>query len=665
MLSSSVPLTIGPAQGFTLQLNCEPTDLKERFLHCMQELEKYTYLMTDIILATETLDDPQSTRDCTPVLDFASVVSQPLPVTPFNIMDALSEAQPSTSLSCNRCPPEKPKRQKIPKEQQVLIEFSSTSCSQESVMNDKKEEQPVKTEMVAKEVQCNIAEEISVIKTEGTVDTAATEPVMNEQTEAEASACDMNPRMLPAQDILEVDHSYTAMITNVDGSTFWVITENMKDVQALITDMSDYYKKNSKNITKADIPLMSYCAFYDDGSYYRGLLVKYLEDNTVEVYLVDTGECRYGPLEYIQCLPHRFATLPPLARSCHLAGVNLSAYSEEMIQKQEEFMKKYIEGITCTIDVDDNTSESLGVYVRLSSNETLNEVMVREGLLLPIDKPPSNVVRHGPPEEYAVDDDLDINDCPEYEDPVEAVTWFPHSDGWTLDRVPVIGKCKPIPLPAPDTWLRVLVTTVAHFNRLFVQIVNEGEKEKLPSFGTVLPPRTLAGLVRDMNSPASRAAYKPLTVAPAPGELVAALFPVDKNYYRARVRSLSRADQNVELMYVDYGTVMCVKENEVKALQPRWTALPMQAVECVLGGVAPRSSLTHQWAAAKKQLEILTLDKVFNAHVLARDYDEMTVALFDDDGYNVAEKLADQGLVTYEECDVVDDTDQRQRIVVP
>lgn len=132
-------------------------------------------------------DEPQSTRDCTPVLDFQSVVTQPVPVTPFNIMDALSEAQPSTSLSCNRCPPEKPKRQKIPKEQQVLIEFSSGSCSQESI-NDNvnlttKEEKPLKTEMVAKEVQCNIAQETN-IKTEGTVDTADTEPLMNEQTEA-------------------------------------------------------------------------------------------------------------------------------------------------------------------------------------------------------------------------------------------------------------------------------------------------------------------------------------------------------------------------------------------------------------------------------------------------------------------------------------------------
>lgn len=648
----------------------------------MQEVDKYMYLMTDIILAIEKMDEPQPTRDSTPVLDSGNIISQPIVKIPFNIIDTLSEPSPSATLACNRCPPEKPKRNIIPKEEQLLIEFSSSSCSQESVIIENKEVlNPPKNAMVAKEVQCDIANDIMSLNIEDTV--------------APISFC-----KLPAQKLLETDHSYQATITHIDGSFFWVIVENFDEVHQLIADMTKHYKANYKNLKVDEIKSLSYCAFYEDDCYYRGLFLSLNEDETeAEVFLVDIGEICHGSPESIQRLLPQFASAPPYARCCHLAGIDLTHYhnNKDIMHKQEEFIRNYLYRNMCTIQVDDNTSESLGVYVKLSNNETLNEIIVRENLALPIDKSVLGTCQ-GPPEEYAVDDDLDIASCPEYEDPVEAVTGYhnrdeadicknykggpektcfkgirctkkhivKHPDGWTLDRVPVAGKCKLVSLPAADSWLKVLVTSVPHFNRVFVQFVDEHQQtEELPSFGVVLPARTLAGLVRDMNSLASRAAYKPLTVAPALGELVAALYPLDNNYYRARVRSLSRSDQTIELIYVDYGTVMWVKENEVKVLEPRWTSLPMQAVSCVLGGVSARTHLSHEWAMAKKQLEDLVLDKIFNAHVLSCDYDELTVELFDLDGYNIGKKFSALKLVNYEECDVVEEVYGQKKIVVP
>ncbi|CAK1595894.1 unnamed protein product [Parnassius mnemosyne] len=73
----------------------------------------------------------------------------------FNLMDALTEPAPSTSQACpNLCPSEKPIRKKVPKEEQVLIAFSSASSSSESVPH-------VKNKTLEKEVQCKMVEDMN------------------------------------------------------------------------------------------------------------------------------------------------------------------------------------------------------------------------------------------------------------------------------------------------------------------------------------------------------------------------------------------------------------------------------------------------------------------------------------------------------------------------
>ena len=49
----------------------------------------------------------------------------------------------------------------------------------------------------------------------------------------------------------------------------------------------------------------------------------------------------------------------------------------------------------------------------------------------------------------------------------------------------------------------------------------------------------------------------------------------------------------------------------------------------------------------------------------ARDYDEMTVELFDEEGYSIAEQLAANDLVELAEYSVFDDSEVTQKIVVP
>ncbi|XP_059045290.1 uncharacterized protein LOC131841073 isoform X1 [Achroia grisella] len=541
------------SQQFVHKLNCEPADLKESFLTCMKQLDEYTYLITDFNLSVNKLEGNNAV-EYTPVLDkFSNTLPTPAPQAP-NLIDVLSEPTPSTSTVCPNLCPEKLTPVRCKKEDQLLIDFSSASCSSESVPIQKNED---------KEIQCEVANELNNLS-------------LNKQLALSEQ------HNLPAQTVLQCDILYTrCAIISTEGLALWIITDDLEEICRLMAEMTEYYKENSMLLTHDEIRTLQYCAFYDEenSACYRGFFIKLIEDS-VEVFLVDTGEMRTTPSSCIKPLLERFCKYPPYARCCHLAGVDLlHKEDEDMMTKQEDFLKNYV-GMACQIEVDDNTSESLGVYVILPSKETINDIMVNQGLAGPIDKPVHAVVSPDLSESVSVsvDSDIDITECPEYEDPVEAVTGYSnrdeadickhytggpektcfkgprcnkrhvmkHPDGWTLDRVEALTH-KPLPLPPPDTWHKVLVTYVCHFNRIYVQFIDEKKTdEPLPEFGVIRPPMTLEALVRDMNSPATRTAYKPLKTTPAPGELVAALYPPDDQWYRACVRFSSRADQNVE-----------------------------------------------------------------------------------------------------------------------
>ncbi|CAG9094553.1 unnamed protein product [Plutella xylostella] len=241
-----------------------------------------------------------------------------------------------------------------------------------------------------------------------------------------------------------------------------------------------------------------------------------------------------------------------------------------------------------------------------------------------------------------------------------------HPDGWTLDKIEVAGKGAATPLPPPGSWHKARVSHVGHFDHLHVQLVTAPAEEEKREFGRVLPPKTLDSLVRDMNSPAARSAHRKLKMAPAPGELVAALYTPDEQWYRAVVLAHTTHDQSVQVRYVDYGNELWVREDQIRELDLAYTVLPLQAVHCKLAGVTCTSSDPDHWLSAKQTLQKLALDRELDCHIVGRGYDELEIELYDSEGYSIADKLAAlNNTIKVVEYDVVDDTDVPQRIVVP
>lgn len=87
----------------------------------------------------------------------------------------------------------------------------------------------------------------------------------------------------------------------------------------------------------------------------------------------------------------------------------------------------------------------------------------------------------------------------------------------------------------------------------------------------------------------------------AEGELVAACYSGDDNWYRALVLKTNSARDDVAVFYVDFGNSEDVPESRVRSLSQEFTHLPFQAVECRLADVsavteaADAASLEDAW----------------------------------------------------------------------
>ncbi|XP_023951179.2 uncharacterized protein LOC112055342 isoform X2 [Bicyclus anynana] len=585
------------ARSFLDQLNCDPSELKDKFVSCMKQLVEYNYLMTDFHLALNNIDatDAVSTS-ITPTSDKTHKLSTPLTPTPVYLMDTPVDPKPSTSKACiNGAPAEKTKKKKILKDN-TLIAFSSSSCSTESVYEEAQKIDIAKSQFEAIK--------ITKAETEQVIGRAITKNNIPEPTQP------IQECQLPAQTLLQEDCTYKANITHMDGLSFWVIIEeDFNDAHQMISEMNEYYSKNRKALNLHELMSMPYCAVYSQVNqcYFRAFIIQLSESDVtvVNVYLVDVGEKCSASVSNIQPLEPRFCSKPPFARTCHFAGVDIQGCDSGPL---DSFLDDFV-NVPCKIKIEDNSSESMSAYVILASGELLSDIMALFGYVRLLDKhkekekpkTKKSVTLNEPTRENHVEDNpkrtepnpIEDEDNPEYTDPLLAVAGYHnrdekdickhykggpektcfkgarckkrhvmmHPDGWTLDRIPVTGRnCAPLSLPEPGTICRVLVVCVVHYKSFYVQFPdnNINKNEPKPQFGVLLPPTTLKDLILAMNSQSARTSYKPLRTYPAPGELVAALYPPDNQWYRAKVRSCSIPDHDLEVVYIDFGNQLYI-----------------------------------------------------------------------------------------------------------
>eukprot|EP00741_Cyanophora_paradoxa_P021539 tig00021357_g20794.t1 len=145
-------------------------------------------------------------------------------------------------------------------------------------------------------------------------------------------------------------------------------------------------------------------------------------------------------------------------------------------------------------------------------------------------------------------------------------------------------------------------------------------------------------------------APSPLDAASAfrEGEVVAAKFSADDQWYRARVdKALKDGDsRRYRVTFVDYGNTDVVPADRVRALDAQLAAVAPQAFECVLAGVRAPAVDEDYGADAAEVLKGLVWERRLKARVVHREGKRLAYAVLLDEakGIDINATLIRQGL---------------------
>uniref|UniRef100_A0A5S6QCB8 Staphylococcal nuclease domain-containing protein n=1 Tax=Trichuris muris TaxID=70415 RepID=A0A5S6QCB8_TRIMR len=123
-----------------------------------------------------------------------------------------------------------------------------------------------------------------------------------------------------------------------------------------------------------------------------------------------------------------------------------------------------------------------------------------------------------------------------------------------------------LPERVPD-YRPVLVTDIQLNLQFFVQYFDQGE--------------VLEKMMKDLRADMAVAVSSSNSYEPRKGQLCAALFSCDKQWYRARVENIREADQ-FDVIYIDFGNRETRNASQLAALPPAYANHPPGAKECAL-----------------------------------------------------------------------------------
>ena len=150
------------------------------------------------------------------------------------------------------------------------------------------------------------------------------------------------------------------------------------------------------------------------------------------------------------------------------------------------------------------------------------------------------------------------------------------------------------------------------------------------------------------------------------GMVVAALFPHDQNWYRARIVGV--ADHTLQLLFVDFGDTASVDVAMVKTLRLEYYLLPIQAIPCRLSRIQPKGqrstpftgpevvAMTTGGSWSDKAIELLdsltlcAMWQVVMVMVEVRGDERSEVKIVDtttDNDIDVAEQLVEEGVAEW------------------
>ncbi|CAI8036910.1 Tudor and KH domain-containing protein, partial [Geodia barretti] len=133
------------------------------------------------------------------------------------------------------------------------------------------------------------------------------------------------------------------------------------------------------------------------------------------------------------------------------------------------------------------------------------------------------------------------------------------------------------------------------------------------------------------------------------GGVVAAPFPHDQNWYRARVVGV--ADSTLQLLFLDFGDKASVEVAMVKSLRPQYYRLPVQAIPCRLSRIQPTGgSWSDKAIELLDSLSLCATWKVVMVMVEVKGEERSEIKIVDtttDKDIDVAEQLVEEGMAEW------------------
>ena len=341
-------------------------------------------------------------------------------------------------------------------------------------------------------------------------------------------------------------------VIDIDASSAFIVCQTadpkfFEKLNKLQSDLNTFFNSKKGQI-HASPAIGDVCAavFSDDNCWYRSKIIEFSDDNQqVVVQFLDYGNSQFIDCNKLMHLEERFCSLPACSMLCKLDGLDVA---ESWSEKQASFLVELFQAngmhlkAKCNRIVGDTV---IGEF--LSGDVSINEKMKRLG---PIKSSKSASVKSPP-----------LLKTPP--------TKTAHNSENSAVK-PVVKKLfKSVEIPCEK--FSAFVSFVENPNTFYCQVVADDFVE----MHNYMPELTEFFSSRKVNN------YNP-----AVGDICAAVFDEDQQWYRGKVLEAPSANF-FKVSYVDFGNVAGVMKNNIQPLPEKFRNLPFQAFKATMADCYP------------------------------------------------------------------------------
>ncbi|XP_028423126.1 tudor domain-containing protein 1 isoform X3 [Perca flavescens] len=356
---------------------------------------------------------------------------------------------------------------------------------------------------------------------------------------------------------LAVGDSFSVVVTHLQSPNEIIVqkVENAGVIQELQLKLREHCCQAPAPQNFRPAPSTVCCAqFSEDKQWYRAKVLAYSSEERVCVGYLDFGNTEEVDLGYLQPISTSLLALPMQAMACGLAGVQPvgESWSEDCLlalqrRVSNRILRLEIQGA--------HEGKALVAMIDEASDPQANvaELLISAGFAAPAPSP------------VPISSDQQA-------DETATVAAEPHVPAPACE--PLVWSCSE--LPCDGQTVALLASVVENPQEFYCRINNPIDHQRLIELGAELK---------------QHCAAEASPFVPKMGEPCCAMFPGDKEWYRALVNELSEV---VCVNFVDYGYSMKVEKDHIRSITPRLLTLPFQAIRCWLTGVEPLGS---EWSS--------------------------------------------------------------------